>query len=109
MAEIGIPMFGVSICTIQFKEDLDLEAMQTLISDFTTFKHQYLENELDSAFPDYFIGLIKPDLEMEGFDDTIIATYRETNPISSREKRKRKKSKKVDTLMKTEVTYKIQG
>ena len=107
MADIGIPMFGVSICTIPFEESLDLEAMRTLIADFTTFKHQFLEGEVDAAFPDYFIEMIKPDLEVEGFDDTIIATYRETTPLSSREKGSRRKSKKVDTLMKTEITYKI--
>lgn len=58
MADIGIPTLGVSLCTIRFADDVDLEVRPGIIKDFTQKKHEYLKGLLDASFPDYFISQI---------------------------------------------------
>lgn len=112
MADLGIPQFGVSLCTIPFAEDVDLKDMRPLIQDFTKFKHQYLIDKLDAAFPDYFISQIRKDLESDEFYAAISAKYKELNPESSKDARARKKKKLPEpgtTVHKIQMTYNIQG
>jgi len=112
LADLGIPQFGVSLCTIPFAEDVDLKDMRPLIQDFTKFKHQYLIDKLDAAFPDYFISQIRKDLESDEFYAAISAKYKELNPESSKDARARKKKKLPEpgtTVHKIQMTYNIQG
>ena len=106
-------MFGVSLCTIPFSEDLDLDAMAALIKDFTKFKHEYLEGELDAAFPDYFVTQIKKSLERSSFNSAIVKKYQEQNPVvaptATNETAEPAAPPPEPTVMKTQMTYKIQG
>ena len=82
MAELGIPQFGVPLCVIPFAPDVDLETMSAIITNFTTFKHQYLEGELEAAFPNYFIGEINKELgDQPAFDEAIVTKYKSENNI----------------------------
>ena len=83
--------------------------MQTIIANFTTFKHQYLADQLDAFVPDYFISLLKAKLETEEWAAGIIENYRVETPLTSKEKKAQKKSKKVDTLFDTQIVYTING
>jgi len=75
----GMPKF-VSICTIPFADGMLLEDMRSLLKDFTEFKHEELKRDLDAAFPDYFIKIIKKDLAKRNFDEDIIRKWKQDNP-----------------------------
>jgi len=59
--------------------------MQTIIANFTNFKHKYLADKLDDFVPDYFISLLIAQIETEEWAANIIENYRVETPLSSKE------------------------
>ena len=80
---------------------------------FTKFKHEYLKGELDAAFPNYFITQIKKSLERSNFNSAIVKKYQEQNPVvaptATNETAEPAGLSPKPTVMKTQMTYKIQG
>jgi hypothetical protein len=83
--------------------------MQTIIANFTSFKHKYLADKLDDFVPDYFISLLIAQIEPEEWAANIIENYRVETPLSSKEKKAQKKSKKVDTVFDSQIVFTING
>lgn len=83
--------------------------MQTIIANFTSFKHKYLADKLDAFVPDYFISLLIAEIETEDWAAGIIEKYRVETPLSSKDKKAQKKSKKFDTVFDAQIVFTING